>query len=100
MFTSAFRFLASIAATFALLSYMWCTAASAADLGDRSAVGCRNLANGVTMCDGAGYQLPEAPRGTVKHRTAVSVAHRATVLYSRLNSERRGTTVIIARLGR
>jgi hypothetical protein len=92
MFTSPARFLLTIAATFALLVTMWVSAAQAD-------TGCRKVGEGVVMCEGAGWQLPEAPRGTVKHRPAYSTAHRAAVLYSRLKGERVGTTVVIARLG-
>jgi hypothetical protein len=92
MFTSPARFLLTLAATFALLITMWVSAAQAD-------TGCRKVGDGVTMCDGVGYQLPSAPRGTVKHRPAYSAAHRAAVLYSRLKGERTGQTVIIARLG-
>lgn len=88
-------FLASLAFTFVLLSYMWVSAAHADTR-------CTELANGVTMCDGAGFQLPEAPRGTVKHRPAVSVAHRvraALVVARAAQAGRVGTTVVVARYG-
>jgi len=92
MFTSSARFLLTLAAAFALLLTMWVTAAQAD-------TGCRKVGDGVTMCEGVGYQLPDAPRGTVRRLPATSTAHRAAVLYSRLKGERVGTTVVVARLG-
>lgn len=92
MFTSARAFLLTLAAVLVLLTTMWVSAAKAD-------TGCHSVGDGITVCDGAGWRLPSAPRGTVKHRPATSAAHRAAVLYSRLKGERVGTTVVVARLG-
>jgi len=90
MFNSAVRFLASLVVVFLLLTYMWVNAANAAE--------CTALPSGVVACDGS--ELPSAPRGTVKHRPATSVAHRiAAIQARRLGEVRIGHTVIIARLG-
>lgn len=95
MFTSSARFLLTLAATFALLVTMWVTAAQAS-------TGCRSVGDGITMCDGAGFQLPEAPRGTVRRLPRVDVRRTATVKGSSdlgAPSARIGHTVVIARLG-
>lgn len=97
-FTTAGRtFLLTLAATFALLLTMWVSAAHASE------GRCELLSSGVVMCDGAGWRMPDAPRGTVKHRPAVSIAHRvaAALAAHRLASVggRVGTTEVVARLG-
>lgn len=92
MFTSPARFLLTLAATFALLLTMWVSAAQAD-------TGCRKVADRVTMCDGAGYQLPEAPRGTVRRLPRVPTHRTATVRGSSDLGARVGHTVIIASLG-
>lgn len=95
MINSSFRLFALLIATFALLTTMWVNAAQAD-------TGCRKVGQSVTMCDGAGWQLPEAPRGAARPRPAYSVDHRLHAALSaakRLQAERRGTTVVIARLG-
>ncbi len=105
MFDYSFRtagrtFLASLVVVFVLLSYMWVSAAHADTR-------CDILPSGVVLCEGAGWQLPSAPRGTVKHRPAISARHRAqaaavSARQARLTHTvaRVGTTVVIARLGR
>ncbi len=95
-------FLLALVVTFCTLSYMWVSAAQAD-------TGCRKVGDAVTMCDGAGYQLPEAPRGTVRrlprvstHRTAhVRGEHTVSAGVSEQApaSHRVGVTVIVARLG-
>jgi hypothetical protein len=112
MINSSLRLFALLITTFALLVTMWVSAAQADTLASPSAASahqCRKVGQGVVMCEGAGWQLPEPPRGTVKRRPATSHAHRAAVLYNRLRSAhtgsdvgatgRVGTTVVIARLG-
>lgn len=96
MFTSPARVFLTLVAVFVLLTTMWVRAAHAAP--------CSQLeGRGVVMCDGAGWRLPEAPRGTVKHRPAVSVRHRVAAALAAHRSAhvggRVGTTVIVARLG-
>lgn len=88
-------FLASLVVTFVILSYMWVNAAHAD-------TGCRKVGATVTMCDGAGYQLPAAPRGTVRRLPRVS-AHRVNHVRGASDlgapTARVGTTVVVARLG-
>jgi hypothetical protein len=109
---SYIAFLVVLALTLVGLTFGWVTAAHADTLASPSAASahqCRKVGQGVVMCEGAGWQLPEPPRGTVKRRPATSHAHRAAVLYNRLRSAhtgsdvgatgRVGTTVVIARLG-
>lgn len=98
MFNSARAFLLTLAATFALLTTMWVTAAHA----DTNGVGCRYVGDGVQMCDGAGWQLPSAPRGAARRLPRVDVRRTATVKGSSdigAPSARVGHTVVIARLG-
>lgn len=98
MFTSPARFLLTLAAVFALLTTMWVSAARASDIG----VGCRNVGDGITVCDGAGWRLPSAPRGTARRLAAPSVAHRAAAALAAhrvAHQGRVGHTVIVARLG-
>lgn len=99
MFTSPARFLLTLAAVLALLTTMWVSAAQAD-------TGCRYLGNGITMCEGAGYQLPEPPRGTVRRlprvdarRTAIVRGSSTIGTPSAQPSARVGHTVVIARLG-
>lgn len=95
MFSSARAFLLTLAATFALLLTMWVSAAHAETT-------CRKVGDSVTMCEGVGYQLPSAPRGTVRRLPRVSTHRTATVRGSSdvsAPSARVGHTVVIARLG-
>lgn len=94
MFQSAVRFALALVVTFVLLTYMWVSAASAQTTGSPR---CTLLPSGVIACEGS--TLPDAPRGTVKHRPAASAQHRAAAALA-ASRGRVGSTVIIARLGR
>lgn len=99
MFSTAFRFLAAILATFALLTFMWVSAAHAAPGSHDSRARCTAVGDGITMCDGAGYRLPDAPRGTVRRLPRVSTHRVNSVVGTSTIGARVGVTVVVVRMG-